>query len=120
MEDRRASATAVGTRSRDFQIHLFCSSHHTLWEYSDKREDPRSQTYSFDRLKQKNPTWLVDHGAEGSPTCYFGRIEYYDLGLAPRSYSPSFGLVGSKIAASSTISFSAQSVQGSAAVAEPS
>ena len=110
----------MGTASRDFQIRLFCSSHHTLSEYSDKLEDLRSQTNSFDRLKQKNPTWLVDHVVEGSLTCCFDRIEYYDLGLAPRSYSPSFGLVGSKTAASSRISFSVRSVLGSATVAEPS
>ena len=120
MEGRRASAATVVTASRDFQIRLFCSSHYTLWEYSDKQEDLRSQTNSFDRLKQKNPTWLVDHVVEGSLTCCFGRIEYYDLGLAPRSYSPSFGLLGSKTAASSRISFSVRSVQGFAAVAEPS
>lgn len=55
--------------------------------------------------------------AEGSLTCFVGRIEYYDLGLVHRNYFPSFGLLGSKTAASSRISFSVRSALGSATVA---
>ena len=88
--------------------------------YSDKREDRQSLTNSFDRPKQRNPSWLVDHVAEESPACCFGRIGYYDWGLAHRSYSPSSSPEGSKTGAFFRRSFSVRSVLDSAAVAVPS